>query len=446
MPIEKKYFRDPIHGFIKVEGCALKIVNCLYFQRLRRIKQLGFACYVYHGAEHSRFGHSLGTYHLAKRIVDKLIPQNEKELKEEFCLAALLHDIGHHPLSHSFEFILTSKEKEENEQKKQAKHENYTEAIIENTVVGDYIEKYNLNKNNVIKLIQGKYLEREEYAYLNGLISSELDVDRLDYLQRDAYYCGVSYGTIDLDRMIVSLEVETGEIIVNEKGIQTVEMYILARFYMYTQVYLHHTSRAFDIMLKEVFNNVNFDELNYPKPIEEDIERIINYDDLWLIKQIKRLSRMNYSLETLLASNILTRNPLRWVVRKRAFADAQTLDTDPVYSNIVNLANDFEDIAKRAGVETETLYIDGLVKDLPFHNKYRPYLSSEGEKDIKVRTGGKIQDIALDSSSLVFYIAKRIAQAIRIYTLQENREKVVKAIINKYPNLKQFVWQIKKDQ
>ncbi len=446
MVIKKKYFRDPIHGFIEVSGCALEIIDSPYFQRLRRIKQLGFAYYVYHGAEHSRFGHSLGTYHLAKRIVNKLLPSNEKELKEEFCLAALLHDIGHHPLSHSFESILTSKEKENKQKQKQAKHENYTEAIIGKTLVGGCIEKHNLNKNNVIKLIKGKYLEKEEYAYLNSLITSELDLDRLDYLQRDAYYCGVTYGKIDFDRMIISLEPENGEIIVNEKGIETVEMYILSRFYMYTQVYLHHTSRAFDIMLKEVFKNVNFDELNYPKPTEEDIERIINYDDLWLTKQIMRLSRTNHSLETLLASNILARNPLRWVVRMRAFANAQTLETDPDYSNIVNLENDFEDIAKRAGIETETLFIDGLFKDLPFQNKYRPYTSSEGEKVIKVRIGDQIQDIALNPSSLVFYLAKRIAQAVRIYTLQDNREIVVKTIRDKYPNLKQYVWQIEKDQ
>lgn len=260
MSRDKKYFRDPIHGFIEVSGCALNIVNCPYFQRLRRIKQVAFTGYAYHGAEHSRFGHSLGTYHLAKQLSDRLLP-DEKDVGEEFCLAALLHDVGHHPFSHAFESVLVSNQDSGNVD---YKHENYTKAIIENTVVGEHIDNAGLDKINVINLIDGQYLEKADLSYLNNLISSELDVDRLDYLPRDAFYCGVPYGKLDLDRIILSLEPENGEIIVGQKGIQSIEMYVLARFFMYTQVYLHHTTRAFDIMLKNIFSKDLLNEMNYP--------------------------------------------------------------------------------------------------------------------------------------------------------------------------------------
>jgi HD superfamily phosphohydrolase len=437
MPKDKKYFRDPIHGFIEVSGCALRIVDCPYFQRLRRIKQVAFTNYAYHGAEHSRFGHSLGAYHLARLLSERLLPSDENDIKEEFCLAALLHDIGHHPFSHSFESVLVGNQ---DTNIINYEHENYTEAIIRNTIVGEYIEDSGLNETNVINLINGRYLEKVELSYLNDLISSELDVDRLDYLPRDAFYCGVPYGRLDLDRISLSLEPKDGEIIVGAKGRESVEMYILARFFMYTQVYLHHTTRAFDIMLKNVFLKDFLNNLNYPKPVKADIERIVGFDDFWLRRQLLHLSQHGSSLGKTLSANILNRNPLKVVMQKKAFADAQTSAIDPDYAKIVNLENDIEDIARRAGIETEKIYFDTPWKDLPFENRYRPYSSSEDRNVIKVRLRGKISDIAMDPTSLCFYLAKCIAQTIRIYTLDEHREDVAKAISDKYSDLVQYIW------
>jgi len=436
VPLDSKYFRDPIHGFIEVSGCALKIVNSPFFQRLRRIKQLAFTECVYHGAEHSRFGHSLGAYHIAKRLSDRLL-KSEDEIAEEFCLAALLHDIGHHPLSHSFESVLV-----ENLDSPDVsyKHENYTTKIIENTILGEQIENSGLDKNNVIDLINGSYLEKPELSYLNDLISSELDVDRLDYLLRDAYYCGVPYGKLDLDRIILALEPHDGEIMVGEKGMQSVEMYVIARFFMYTQVYLHHTSRAFDIMLKRVFSKDDLMEMNYPKPKKNSIQRIVGFDDFWLRKQIAARSKGS-SFESTLAKGILDRNPVRWVVQKIAFADAQTLATDRDYSSIENLENDVDDIAKRAQIESKKIHFDTPWKDLPFENRYRPYSSSKDTSPIKVKSKEGIKDIALDPTSLCFYLAKHIAQVIRVYTLNEHRKDVAAAIVDKYPKLKKYVWQ-----
>lgn len=434
MSRDKKYFRDPIHGFIEVSGVALEIVNSPYFQRLRRIKEVGFTNYVYHGAEHSRFGHSLGTYHLARQLSDRLLPPDEKDIGEEFCLAALLHDIGHHPLSHAFESVLLENVDASYD------HENYTKAIIENTIVGEYIDKSEPDKQNVISLIDGHYLEKADLSYLNNLISSELDVDRLDYLPRDAYYCGVPYGKLDLARIILSLEPENGEIVVSEKGSQSIEMYVLARFFMYTQVYLHHTTRAFDLMLNGIFSRERLNEMNYPKPEKGDVERIVDFDDFWLKKQIVRISQEGSSYEKTLATNILNRNPIRWVIQKRAFAEAQTGATDPHFASIVNLENDKEDIASRAGIEPEKMFFDTPWKNLPFKNRYRPYSSSQDTEVIKVKSRGGTMDIAMDPSSLCFILAKRIAHIVRIYTLNEHRESVAKAIANKYHDLQEYIW------
>ena len=209
---------------------------------------------------------------------------------------------------------------------------------------------------------------------------------------------------------------------------------------MYTQVYLHHTTRAFDIMLKRIFSKDIMKRIDYPKPEKDDIERFVNYDDFWLREQMVHISEKGGSLESTLARDVLRRAPLKWVVQKMAFADAQTLSTDPDYSIVVNLENDLEDIAQRAKVDVEKICFDTPWKDLPFENRYRPYSSSHDTATIKVESKGAISDIAMDPTSLCFYLAKHIAQIIRVYTLQKHRIEVAQAICQKYANLAQYVW------
>jgi HD superfamily phosphohydrolase len=180
-----KFFRDPIHGYIEVDADFLEIIDSPLFQRLRRIRQLAFTDLVYHGAEHSRFGHCLGTYYLASEITDKLGIEDSKT-KDEFRLAALLHDIGHPPCSHAFEAVIKNSYEDKD-------HVDYTEAVIRYSDIGDIIDKLGFSKDTIVKLIRGKYVEQPELSFLNDLVSSELDVDRLDYLLRDSYYCGVPY-------------------------------------------------------------------------------------------------------------------------------------------------------------------------------------------------------------------------------------------------------------
>ncbi len=387
---------------------------------------------------------------MAKKLSDRLFKENYEALRDEFCLAALLHDIGHHPLSHCFEPVLENKFGDD------FRHERYTVSVIENTIIGEYITNEGLNVKNVVNLINGKYVENAEFAYLNYLISSELDVDRLDYLQRDAYYCGVPYGKIDADRIILNLESENGEIAVNEKAMAAVEMYIMARFYMYTQVYMHHTRKAFDIMLINAFSKSFISDLNYPEPKKDDIERLLCYDDSWLRSQLEYLSNNNKGTESILASGILNRDPIRWVIGKNTYAEAkEDLETDakrpkaqkwnkrfyadPDFQKIVKLEREKKKIAKLAGIEDENIFFDTPLQNILFSSRYAPYSPSR-YKAIKIKSAGKTTEIASNPSSLAYYIARCTAQTCRIYTFKEHREKVAQAILSKHPDLERYTW------
>jgi len=430
-----KYFRDPIHGFIEVDKRFLKIIDSPFFQRLRRIKQLAFTDLVFHGAEHSRFGHSLGTYHLAKEIVERIDPEgSKKDYYDEFYLAALLHDIGHPPFSHAFETVIR--------EVYGYSHEDYTRAVIEYTEIGDIINEIGLNKYSVIKLIEGKYIENPDLQYLNTLISSELDIDRMDFLLRDAYYCGVPYGKYDLERLLLSIRLHNGEIVVQEKGRHAVETFILSRFYMYTQVYTHHTRRAFDIMLKAIFTKENFEALNYPKPLKNDICRLINYDDNWLLEEIRKVSQKS-DIEARIAESLLKRDPIRRVVERIAYVDVINKLTDNILSKIEVLENFKDELAKEIGLDSKLIFFDKPWRDLPLEEKYRQYSYSKEEekaKAIKIwRRNGEIVDVASDESSLAYHLSRKLAQVIRVYTISEKRAELANIIENKSPDLKNAI-------
>jgi len=445
--MESKLFRDPIHQFIEVSGCALDIINHPLFQRLRRIKQLAFSDFVYHGAEHSRFGHSLGVYHLARRISEKFIESKDKEIKEEFCLAALLHDIGHHPYSHSFEKVLRN-----NYGADFSDHEEYTVSIIKNTEIGNIIEDNGLSKDNVWRLIKGWYAERGDLQYLNYLISSEFDIDRLDYLLRDSYYCGVTYGLCDLERLLYYLVPIEDTVVISDKALNAVEVYVLARFYMYTQVYMHKTTRAFDIMLNGLFNQKLLDELNYPSNDASKISDFVYYDDCWLRNMLMKLSRDKSFNLNFLSEMILSRNPIRCVIEKSIFTERADVEEHPDYTTIKNLYPTKKLLAERAKIEESDIFFDEPWDELPIDSKYRPYLSfgeidSEGngigdqsDKAIKIKTRTGSIDIASLPNSIAYRIARQQAKVIRMYTYPHLRKQLGEATIEIAPTVSHLVW------
>lgn len=257
---DTKVFRDPIHGYIKVDlELIWSLIDTYAFQRLRRIHQLGGTYMVYHTAEHSRFSHSLGVYEIVRRMVSEVKPissQLTQYDKVTAMLAGLLHDIGHGPFSHAFEAI------------SQTHHEAMTiRILLEDTTINQILRNVDENlPSAVAKVIEHTH----ENKLLCQLVSGQLDADRMDYLLRDSYFTGTSYGNFDLERVLRTLRVQDQQLVVKESGIHTIEDYIMSRYHMYWQVYFHPLGRSYEAMLAKLFQRLRYLhekgllEANYP--------------------------------------------------------------------------------------------------------------------------------------------------------------------------------------
>ena len=232
-----KVIRDTLHGYIEVDELALALIDTAEMQRLRRIRQLGFSYLVYPGANHTRFEHALGVFHLCSLLLRRLGIPDEKEL----LVAALIHDVRHGPFSHVTEPLIkkyTGKGHEDIEDIIFGSHESGCSELG----ICEVLEDYSLDKRKILKYVKGSDLE------LSKLLNGEIDVDKMDYLLRDSYYTGVAYGVIDNVRLIQGLEFQDGSLVLNEKGITPAEYLLFSRFLMYPTVYYHHTSRIAQIM------------------------------------------------------------------------------------------------------------------------------------------------------------------------------------------------------
>ncbi len=234
MSIKVKIVNDPVYGFIRFpEKELMRLIDHPWFQRLRRIKQMGLAELVYPGAVHTRLAHSLGACHLAGKAMDELNAKGIVTDKDDYLaarMAALLHDIGHGPYSHSLERSLVGG----------VSHE-----VLSHLIMQRMNKQMNGMLDKAIRVFDRSY----PVTYLHQLVSSQLDVDRMDYLNRDSFYTGVSEGVIGYDRILQMLTVRDNELMVEEKGVHSVEKFIIARRLMYWQVYLHKTVLGSEMLL-----------------------------------------------------------------------------------------------------------------------------------------------------------------------------------------------------
>ena len=231
--------RDPLWNNIRLEPEALAVVDTPAVQRLRYVRQLGHAFLVYPGATHTRFEHALGTYHLARRVLAQLdeIEGRRADPAEGLAvrIAALLHDIGHYPFSHALE------------EAGLPHHEDLAARHLTTGPLAAVLERLGLSAARLLPLIQGK-----SPSPLGGIVAGSLDVDKLDYLSRDATMCGVPYGVIDVDRLLTSLTLADGRLSLHAKGLAALESLLFAKYQMYRNVYWHHAVRSATAMFKRL--------------------------------------------------------------------------------------------------------------------------------------------------------------------------------------------------
>ena len=367
--LTERIYRDPVHNIIRLrtntdEGRLMMcLIDAPEFQRLRRIKQLGLGLYTYQGAEHSRFTHSLGAFHLMTRVLDRLTERYTiaKEARTAARAAALLHDVGHGSFSHVMEKVLGFH------------HESWTVKVVlsEDTRIGKLLSTYSSDlPQDVAAIIEGKF----QPAALAQLVSSQLDVDRMDYLLRDSLMTGAKYGIYDLEWIINALAIdeEGDRIYVAARGLYAVEEYLQARYYMFRQVYFHRTLRSAEAVLRSVLRralqileagdavwyapDTAFEKVLRRKSLS--LAEHLEMDDSDVIFHVKQWQRS--------ADPILNDLSHRFVER-RLF---KAIDLDMPVTERTEFLSAARECVGRAGFDPEYYFIEDRASDVPYYNYY----------------------------------------------------------------------------
>lgn len=396
---QERLLRDPLHGLISIdEGTGagrllVGLIDSREFQRLRRIRQLGFAHYAFQGAEHSRFTHSIGAFHLMCVTLEQLARGYtiDSELALIAKVSALLHDVGHGPFSHVSERFLGRR------------HEVRTVEILhdERTEIHQTLSAYDTRMPSYVEsMLNGT----ASPGYLCSLVNSQLDVDRLDYLLRDSLMTGVKYGVYDVDRLIHMLRIapDGDKVIVAESGLAPIEKYIQARYHMYRQVYLHKTVTAAEAMLMALFERAGEllregadAALDADDPLAKalsdpanlDLLDYLELDDAWVFAQLKRWAKRDDPVLSDLADRLL---------RRKLF---KTIDIDPSEAATEGRLSEAAAIVKSAGLDPKYYLLRVDSSDTP----YRPYdLSAPRAADhIYIEDGrDRIVDVAQVSPTI----------------------------------------------
>jgi len=388
----EKVFRDPVLNSIRVKDqVILDLIGTSEFQRLRRIKQLGVASAVFHGAEHSRFSHSLGVYEIARRFANHLAqfyPSQEPgdglwDVNERLVLlcAALLHDVGHGPYSHTFEHIFNTD------------HEAYTQSIIlsPDTEIHQVLVKVSTDFPQKVASVIAKTYPNPQVVQL---ISSQIDADRMDYLLRDAYYSGATYGQFDLSRIIHVMRPYAGGIAFDDKGSYAIEDYVVSRYQMYVQVYFHPVSRSFEVVLQHLLERAKFiyDEskhdtrvnINFISPTLQPLfagdltlQQYLMLDDAVMIADISAWRHADDPILRDLATRLIDRKPLKSIVitdetRNLLPTIKQLIDSAGFDTRYYTAENDSFDLpydaydpkVKKPRTQIELMQLDGSLVEL----------------------------------------------------------------------------------
>ena len=367
--LSERIYRDPVHNIIRLrtdsdEGeLMMRLIDAPEFQRLRRIKQLGLGLYTYQGAEHSRFTHSLGAFHLMTRVLDRLSENHNIDRADRTAAraAALLHDVGHGSFSHVMEKVLGFH------------HEAWTVQIVlsDQTEIGRLLRGHSAElPDKVASIIEGKF----QPTALAQLVSSQLDVDRMDYLLRDSLMTGAKYGIYDLEWIINALAIdeEGDRIYVAARGIYAVEEYLQARYYMFRQVYFHRSLRSAEAVLRSTLRRAlklletgqtvwHAPDTAFEKVLRQQKLSVMEHleiDDADVLFHIKRWQR---------AEDPILKDLSERFTGRRLFKE---VDLDMYPSERGQFLTAARACVSQAGFDPEYYFIEDRASDVPYYNYY----------------------------------------------------------------------------
>ena len=399
-----KIINDPVHGFIKIPyEIIFDIMEHRCFQRLRRISQTGLLSLIFPGATHTRFHHAIGAMHLMFNALEILKQKGVKISTEEekgAMLAVLLHDVGHGPFSHALENILM---------------DNWHHEKLSLLLMEQLNEEFSGELTIAIQMFQGKYHRK----FFNQLISSQLDVDRLDYLKRDSFYTGVSEGNINTQRILSTLNVLDDELVLDEKGIYSIEHYLVARMFMYWQVYYHKAAVLAENLLIKIMNraktlvsqNVKVEaseNLKYflyressTQATEEDIARFMELDDTDVLQAIKSWKNHEDFVLSYLCKTVINRRFPKIIYSSTPFSD------DLVQEKVQETNLHF-------GIENGDLLVDNIERNLlPYDKTKQPIylLRNDMEKVALEQAGSQILSMNINEKTTryILFFPKEIS-------------------------------------
>lgn len=375
----RKIINDPVYGFITIDHpLILQIISHPVYQRLRNIHQMAFAYLVYPGAMHSRLHHSLGAYHLMCTALNELKSKGTEINSEEELgakLAILLHDIGHGPFSHALEMELI----------KDVSHETISLLLMQKLN-----KEFDGRLQTAIDIFTNKYPKK----FLHQLVSGQLDVDRMDYLNRDSFFTGVAEGVIGYDRIIKMLIVKDGQLMVEEKAIYSIEKFLVSRRLMYWQVYLHKTVLAAEMMLVKIIERARqliqdkieviaaTEELNFflqnfteKNSIDQHLDSFCRLDDYDVMTTIKNWSKHPDKILSILCNSLIERNLFKVILQGDAFNETIVSDKKKELCSKYDISEEQSDYFVFTGEASNTtyklhdekiniLFKDGTIKDI----------------------------------------------------------------------------------
>ncbi|KKG11628.1 hypothetical protein EO98_04655 [Methanosarcina sp. 2.H.T.1A.6] len=484
---------DNVHGFIKLTKLECEVVNSLFFQRLRNVKQLGLMDYVFPGALHNRFNHSLGVLHIADKMIVSLQDKGSLEGKRKVIrMAALLHDIGHYPLSHLIEGVVKEDAKSKikttdssttnisletdvddkrdlsahgihklnfnlhtmrNPSGDFAHHERITSLVILNTEIHDVLRK-EFSSEDVIEIVQiiaGTYPGPEKL-----IIHSELDADRFDYLLRDSKQTGVIYGLFELDQIIRSLEMyapEDNRIVVDAKSRKAVEHYLMCRYFLYSTSIYHKTTVGFEIIIQKIYEGLMersfvysyFDLIDFFED-HESSKKFLDYDDSYFFDILKKVNNHEIELDDKeeykikkdlllnLIKRVLNREPLKLVVEyqqimKRTDSSQKYLFESAVIDKITKIA----DIDRHWYI---TYNKDVSITSIGPYRSLSDNIISEDKQyeSIKIieNWNKEVKYLVEDPSSIIGVLSELKLSIKRIYTKNDSYKQKINTAIKVY--------------